>query len=341
VIELVRPTTDLAASWWELVDAFEGETVHGSGYRHTDRARLAEPAVFALWVDWLGRMERTDLALPEGRVASSYRWVVEDGRVVGTVALRHALTPALLVEGGHIGYAVAPFARRRGIATAALRLALAMAAARGIDPVLVTCDDDNVGSARTVESCGGYLEQTVDGHRRYWVATGAPADPIGPDPLETRWARLVPVTREDADAMRRGERRPTWAPGYPRQDDLDAVGMLDRPDAWSPRHVVRRSDGLTVGTIGCFGPPVDGVVEVGYGLVPEARGGGLMTDVLGTMCRALDAAGLAVVARTAPDNAASHRVLARLGFRRTPADGTAADAEWLWTRPRNGVVTDA
>ncbi len=82
---------------------------------------------------------------------SSYRWVLDDGRVVGTIAIRHALTPSLLAEGGHIGYAVGPGDRGRGVASAALALALDLAARRGIDPALVTCDVDNVASARTIE----------------------------------------------------------------------------------------------------------------------------------------------------------------------------------------------
>src|SRR4051794_24232477 len=112
------------------------------------------------------------------------------------------------------------------------------------------------------------------------------------------------------------------------------------PGPWTPRHVVRRSDGLVVGSIGCFGPPEDGVVEVGYGLVPAARGSGLMTDVLSAMCRSLEAAGLGVVAHTLPANVASQRVLARLGFVRSEEPGAAPDAEWLWKRgSRGGVVT--
>ena len=39
----------------------------------------------------------------------------------------------------------------------------------GIDRVLVTCDDDNVGSARTIESQGGVLEDIRRGKRRYWI----------------------------------------------------------------------------------------------------------------------------------------------------------------------------
>jgi predicted acetyltransferase len=334
MIELVRPTVDLADSWWEMVEDFAGDDIHGSSYRPRDRALLRDPAVFEEGVDWLGRMERADESLPEGRVPSSNRWIVRDGRVVGTIAVRHALTPSLLAEGGHIGYAVSPRARRQGVAREALGLALGLAAARGIDPVLVTCDVDNIASARTIASVGGVVEDERDGVLRHWVRTGAPARPIGPGPIETREARLVPVTPEDAAAMRAGERRADWAEGYPREDDLDAVGMsTSGPDAWSPRHIVRRSDALVVGSIGCFGPPADGVVEVGYGLVPQARGGGLMTDVLSGLVRSLEASGLSVVAHTEPDNVASHRVLARLGFRRLEEPGAGAGAEWLWARP--------
>ena len=133
--------------------------------------------------------------------------------------------------------------------------------------------------------------------------------------------------------MRAGETREGWAEGYPREDDLDAVGMMPSgPDAWTPRHIVRRSDGLVVGSIGCFGPPDQGVVEVGYGLVADARRGGLMTDVLSGFVRSLEAAGLSVVAHTDPDNVASHRVLARLGFQRHAAQDAADGAEWLWVR---------
>lgn len=349
VIELVRPTVDLADSWWEMVDEFDGETIHGSSYRASDRDILRDPGAFEEWVDAVGRMDRSDEPLPEGRVPSSNRWIVEDGRVVGTIAIRHGLTASLLWEGGHIGYAVRPSSRRRGVATAALGIALDLAAARGIDPVLVTCDDDNIGSARTIESQGGVLEDVRDGVRRYWVATGAPAPAISAGVVETALARLVPVTRDEAEAMRAGETRPGWADGYPREDDLDAVGMMSDPDAWSPRHIVRRADSVTVGTIGCFGPPdEDLVVEVGYGLVPSARGGGLMTDVLSAMCRALEAAGLRVIAHTEPDNVPSHRVLARLGFVRAddqeaspPADATTPETEWLWTRRPHRTVSSS
>jgi predicted acetyltransferase len=46
-----------------------------------------------------------------------------------------------------------------------------LAPSLGLDRVLVTCDEDNVASARTIERGGGVYEDSRNGKRRYWVAT--------------------------------------------------------------------------------------------------------------------------------------------------------------------------
>jgi predicted acetyltransferase len=73
---------------------------------------------------------------------------------------------------------VVPEYRRQGYAAAILRQSLEIARQKlGLKRVLVTCDDDNVGSIRTIEKNGGALESTVIGpdvdkpKRRYWIAT--------------------------------------------------------------------------------------------------------------------------------------------------------------------------
>jgi len=95
---------------------FGGGHVDGSGVHRWTVAELADPEVFRAWVSELAAQER-GVDVPEGWVAASLRWVTEGDEVVATIALRHGLTDFLLQEGGHIGYAVRPTARRRGVAT--------------------------------------------------------------------------------------------------------------------------------------------------------------------------------------------------------------------------------
>jgi predicted acetyltransferase len=82
---------------------------------------------------------------------------------VGRASIRHSLNEFLEREGGHIGYVVVPEFRRQGYANAILRLSLQIAREKcgGTHRILVTCDDDNVGSIRTIEKNGGILENIV------------------------------------------------------------------------------------------------------------------------------------------------------------------------------------
>jgi predicted acetyltransferase len=113
--------------------------------------------------------------LPGGWVAATTRWLVDGDEYIGTTNIRHELSDYLLRIGGHIGYAIRPSCRRQGYGTEICRLALEEARLLGIDRVLITCDDDNIGSRKIIERNGGVLEDVVkqpDSNvpkRRYWV----------------------------------------------------------------------------------------------------------------------------------------------------------------------------
>jgi len=128
------------------------------------------------WGQYLHRLEsvRLGVDLAEDRVPMTFLVAEVDATMVGRVSIRHRLNEFLMHEGGHIGFGVVPGQRRRGYATDILRQSLALAGELAISPVLVACDEDNRGSAKVIERCGGVLESTVlgsDGHpvRRYWI----------------------------------------------------------------------------------------------------------------------------------------------------------------------------
>lgn len=92
---------------------------------------------------------------------------------VGAVNIRHYLNEKLLLNGGHIGDGVRPSERRKGIATTMIALALEECRTLGIRRVLMVCDKENIGSAKSTRNNGGSLENEieVDGvtEQRYWI----------------------------------------------------------------------------------------------------------------------------------------------------------------------------
>jgi predicted acetyltransferase len=147
------------------------------------RAMVAEGFAFALswdddseWLEYLELLDRQHRAIdiPPDRVAATFLVADVGGTIVGRTSIRHTLNDFLANEGGHIGYGVLRAHRQRGYATEILRQSLIIARAEGVDRVLVTCDDDNVGSATVIERCGGVLDskgEASDGTpiRRYWI----------------------------------------------------------------------------------------------------------------------------------------------------------------------------
>src|SRR5215469_12843605 len=158
----------------------DDETEFGAG--HAAMADEGRPfgLVFSAGLSWdayLKTLEdcRNGVHLPERWVPSTFLVADVAGTIVGRTSIRHQLNEFLLHKGGHIGYAVLPAHRRRGYATEILRQSLVIARSLGIDRVLVTCNDDNIGSIKAIEACHGQLENVVPDEsspvplRRYWI----------------------------------------------------------------------------------------------------------------------------------------------------------------------------
>ena len=156
--------------------------------------------------------------------------------------------------------------------------------------------------------------------------------------IETEHLVLHLIT--PAEAQRIISRTPgpqdTWADGFPREDDLDGLGMLlragdDQSDAtqaqlFGSMLIAERASRSAIGSIGFFGPPdEEGQVTIGYGLVEQYRGRGLGTEALAALiayCRTRPEV-RTILADTEVQNKVSQRVLEKCGFTFIRADDAA------------------
>ena len=119
------------------------------------------------------------------RVPDSVFFLLDEtrDRLIGAVDIRHHLNDVLLYNIGHIGDGIRPSERRKGYGTALVHLALEECRKRGMLRVMMACDRNNIGSAKTILCNGGVLENEVtapDGSvaRRYWIDLYDPEKPI-------------------------------------------------------------------------------------------------------------------------------------------------------------------
>jgi predicted acetyltransferase len=138
---------------------------------------ICGPEGFSAFLSSL-RKYRDGTGLPPGVVASFSWFAFDEGRILGRLNFRPEITPAMFVEGGHIGYEVRLSDRGRGWATRMLGTFLTTLDPTVYPRVLVTCDRENPASRRVIEKNGGIFEACEPSPRtgrmteRFWVPVG-------------------------------------------------------------------------------------------------------------------------------------------------------------------------
>lgn len=135
-----------------LQETFEyGELfINGDGGCHT----------YQNYTQWLKKEKQNHLGinLDDGRVPGTTYFYIDNDQIIGTINIRHCLNDFLLKKGGHIGYSILPSQRQKGYATAMLKEAIEICKKWDIYPILITCNKNNIASRKTIEKCGGKLE---------------------------------------------------------------------------------------------------------------------------------------------------------------------------------------
>ncbi len=84
-------------------------------------------------------------------------WLIDNGTYIGSANLRLTLNDEQARLGGNIAYEIRPEMRLRGYGTIILDKMLTVAAQKGLESVILTCEADNVSAVNTIENCGGRL----------------------------------------------------------------------------------------------------------------------------------------------------------------------------------------
>ncbi|GAA3817641.1 hypothetical protein GCM10022226_42790 [Sphaerisporangium flaviroseum] len=281
------------------------------------------------------------------------------------------LKPLDVRGAGEIGYLLAPWARGRGVASAATRALTEWAFAQGVHRVELVANVENVASQRVAMAAGfvregvqrgvdprrdgGYAD--VVGYGRLAGDSGEPQRSYLPrlpgGSLSDGVVRLAPLTPADAGPYQEMMSDPqvvrySVPPEVPDRADTEQrcsyTGMWWLNGERAELSVRDAGTGEFAGHIQLMNiiPPL-GQAMIGYSLLHGFRGRGFMTRAVSLLAEwAFEHTSLhRLVAGTSPDNTASHRVLERAGFTREavlrsllPGPGGTRHDDVQWARLR-------
>jgi predicted acetyltransferase len=171
MVILVKP--DLTMK--DLLNSYKQEFFDNNEMVINGSASIDEYLSIEQWLLLIDSMkDRNNLAKPEWVEMSQFVLIDKEKElIIGMINIRHYLNEYLSKFGGHVGYSVRPGQRNKGYAKVMLELAKQYLQEKGLKKILLTCNDTNIASIKTIESCGGLLENKIDKNssliRRYWI----------------------------------------------------------------------------------------------------------------------------------------------------------------------------
>lgn len=168
-LQLIRPSKFLERE----VVAFRQEYLDFKERNINGTAGLIRYEQYEQWLHMILSLEKESVSKQNVHATTYFSLIPQTNRIVGSIQIRHTLSPELEIHGGHIGYSIRPTERGKGFGKQQLMLALEVAKSMNLPKVFLTCYKSNVRSSKTIESCGGILaNETVYQEQiqfNYWI----------------------------------------------------------------------------------------------------------------------------------------------------------------------------
>ena len=147
----------------EIIDYINEFVLYNSDINGTGSLdKILEGYTFEQALERCLNVENEEYAKNLGRCQSKTFLLIRenDNKIIGMINVRWNLTEEMKQFGGNIGYGIRPTERRKGYNKINLYLGLLEAQRLGLDKVMLDCDVNNIGSAKTMQALGGTLERT-------------------------------------------------------------------------------------------------------------------------------------------------------------------------------------
>jgi predicted acetyltransferase len=149
-IRLIKPCEKYLESYLDACKEFKEMNINVVSYHDPDKYNEWKGSIFQRFEEY-----SKGIGLPEGYVPGTVYWLVDEKNYIGSGSIRHYLNENLKKFGGHIGYWIRPGYWNKGYGTLQLKLLLEKVREMGIEKALLTCDVENIASARVMEKNGG------------------------------------------------------------------------------------------------------------------------------------------------------------------------------------------
>ncbi|WMJ22555.1 GNAT family N-acetyltransferase [Paludicola sp. MB14-C6] len=167
-IQLVKPIPQHETAYWDFIKEWneKGEKIIPAAVKPIGNS-------YQDWLTQTEKFEKKETCPSQFVPAYTYFLMDNNHKILGAINIRLELNEMLLNYGGNIGYGIAPSERRKGYASTMLALSLPIAKELGLEKVLVCCNKENIGSAKTIQKNNGILEDERANEneitQRYWI----------------------------------------------------------------------------------------------------------------------------------------------------------------------------